>query len=970
MPYNKDLRPVDTTLFLNKLSVLMERLKTQYADGTFKTQTDVIDEFNRLIGVFYGSLSTPFLQTREVLEGTPPSYEVFNESFEELGWDLKVLFLELATLEETILGNFNYMVTERDKLTKILKRISSKVGDYILYSSDPIGNAFYFKDSYNDASKIDFGSSLLTATQCEIHQDEGIVTLPITASAKSKVSMQVKINEDTSNGVVGNNQELGKAPHNDLRDILDSNPDTWFEYERVQAKLLDDTEPLKLTMTLYSAKPQVVNYVKINPNNFGAQTPVYIVAIDTSFDGSQWVSVKDEIPISDFLQEDEENVFTLAPSTSKFSGQGLYSFTPRKVKYVRVRFEQSTPYEINTPAGYRWRYAIGIRDLEAHAIKYEKEGDIISTAFVAPSEIQKVTVLASENPTEESVLADITHQLSPDDGAVWYDIQPQDRSGQDTPEILSFNTGLEGSIQTERPVISLRHRMVIKRDKEQFEEGVAVLRTAEKLTSDLLTIPQISPPTLNMSRLPVPGTTALFNPLWGSRAHDGFFIIDDVESWKITRPIPQKVGRSTGETGMTLQMPISEFIQDGRVDLDEILIWVDGDTGWERVGSFSAANTTDKVYTISTDGVIQFGSGDPASPAGYVPNSGAIIGFTLKAERLQPSPSSPYRCDLKLSTDGDKKNIHIYRRGLGDSDSGFTSAPTLTFKSAATVHRTPHRFLENTPNFINGAGVFDVRWTFIDGSEELTTAGDYSIDLRRGIIYSFTPTPDSGSPVRFQYRYTPWIRVTDDQWDFDPQSEDFSSIVLKDNAYLTRRTSISLTPYVSKRVVLLGQSNIVPKSIRFPDAMFESGEPPFELAYIDGVSEFKAASIDGPDLRGRFSVDYEKGVLYVSQSDTVAVVDPGRLGFNFADYVITYNVARKLGSEEYDIDEANGIITLDTNTMLQVWGREDVDATRNSLLKVVYKYVVMTRESIKDLEPYFSPIVRDVVIKALPKGAS
>lgn len=965
MPYNKDLRPVDTTLFLNKLSVLMERLKTQYADGTFKTQTDVIDEFNRLIGVFYGSLSTPFLQTREALEGTPPSYEAFNESFEELGWDLKVLFLELATLEETILGNFNYMVTERDKLTKILKRVSSKVGDYILYSSDPIGNAFYFKDSYNDVSKIDFGSSLLTATQCEIHQDEGVVTLPITASAKSSVSMQVKINEDTSNGVVGNNQELSKAPHNDLRDILDSNPDTWFEYERVQAKLLDNTEPLKLTMTLFSEKPQVVNHIKINPNNFGAQTPVYIVAIDTSLDGSQWISVKDEIPISDFLQEDEENVFTLAPSTSKFSGQGLYSFTPRKVKYVRVRLEQSTPYEIDTPAGYRWRYAIGIRDLEAHAIRYEKEGDIISTAFAAPSEIQKVTVLASENPTEESVLADITHQLSPDDGAVWYDIQPQDRSGQDVPEILSFNTGLEGSIQTERPVISLRHRMVIKRDKEQFEEGAVVLRTQERLTSDLLTIPQISPSTLNLSRPPVPGTTVLFNPLWGSRVHGGTFVIDDLESWKITRPIPQKVGRSTGETGMTLQMPISEFIQDGTIDLDEVVVWVDGDTGWARVGSFSTASATDKVYTISTDGVIQFGSGDPASPAGYVPNSGAIIGFTLREERLQPSSSSPYRCDLKLSTDGDKKNIRIYRRGSYDE-----VASTLTLKPAATIHRTPHRFIESTPNFINGAGVFDTKVPFVNGSQELTAIGEYSIDTRRGILYSFTPTPDSGSPVRMQYSYTPWTRITDNQWDFDSQSEDFSSIALKDNAYLTRHGGKQLVAFTGKRVISLGHSNVVPKSIIFPDAMFESGQPPFELTYIDGVAEFKAASIGGPDLRGRFSVDYESGILYVSQSDTIALTDPGELQYEFTDYVITYNVARKLGSDEYDIDEANGIITLDTNTMLQVWGREDVDATRNSLLKAVYKYVVMTRESIKDLEPYFSPIVRDVVIKALPKGAS
>ncbi|MHA2066450.1 MAG: hypothetical protein ACXABY_18925, partial [Candidatus Thorarchaeota archaeon] len=177
--FNRDLRQIDATVFLNKLSVLLERLNLQYRDGTFQTQEDVIEEFNRVLKEFYERASTPFLRLRPAVKGTSPSYLEYNDSFQELSWDLDIIFKELATLEETVLKNFNYTLSERDKLNKLVKRVSSKVGDYVLYSEDPIGDTIYFKDSFNDVSKTDFGSDLLSEKQCEIDVAEGIVTLPV-----------------------------------------------------------------------------------------------------------------------------------------------------------------------------------------------------------------------------------------------------------------------------------------------------------------------------------------------------------------------------------------------------------------------------------------------------------------------------------------------------------------------------------------------------------------------------------------------------------------------------------------------------------------------------------------------------------------------------------------------------------------------------------------------------------------------
>jgi hypothetical protein len=50
-----------------------------------------------------------------------------------------------------------------------LKQVYSKLGDYILFSQDPTGDSFFFSDSFNNQFRIDFNSSLLNATQCDVY---------------------------------------------------------------------------------------------------------------------------------------------------------------------------------------------------------------------------------------------------------------------------------------------------------------------------------------------------------------------------------------------------------------------------------------------------------------------------------------------------------------------------------------------------------------------------------------------------------------------------------------------------------------------------------------------------------------------------------------------------------------------------------------------------------------------------------
>jgi hypothetical protein len=786
--------------------------------------------------------------------------------------------------------------------------------------------------------------------------------------------MKVQIDDSSGpGGSEGNYQELGAAPHDDIRDILDSNPDTWFEYERVQATKAEDTRALVLDLTFYFDEPEVINFIKINPNNFGTQTPVVIDQIDTSLNGNIWTSIKDDVPISGFLQEDEDNVFTLAPSTSKYAGQGLYTFTPRKIKYIHLVLRQETPYEIDTPSGKRWRYAIGIRDVEAQAVPYEANGDLISSPYDSPVEIKKVSLLASENPTEVSELADITHQISVDDGATWYDIQPQDRSGTDVPEILNVNTSDEGAISTASPVFSLRHRMLLSRDADKFAEGSSTLSSIVEGAFDVLGLPTTSPITLGLTRPPVSGTVRLMNPLWGARALDGLKIIETIDGKLETRrPVIRAVGLSTGQPSQEFKEVLSQEIGEGLVDIwstdNEVIVWVDNDPTWTRVGSFSGATNQ---YKITNDGSIVFGDGTD----GNIPNAGAFIGFTLKEERLHPSASSPYSCDLALSTDGDKKNVKIYRI---DENVTLTSAQGILLRPGAKVIRLPHRNIVNTAGlagltFSDGDGggePFETEVLFEDGSSELSTT-EYSVDYENGILYCYDGVDADADGWKVTYAYTPWVELSESDWDFIVDADrKYNRISIKETGYasiLVENQAIT----TDVRVVNLGYKSIVPGSIVFVPvntsdvSPFESDVPAHEVPFIDGETEFVKEDVE-IDIDGYYSVDYKRGLLYVAAGDKTDSSDAGGITFRYTNFVACYNISRFLSGDSYTVDTTAQTISISEREALKLWGDRDANATNKQLVKAIYDYVQTTRESIEELEPYFTPIVRDIVVKVLP----
>lgn len=761
---NKELTTVPSKLMQNKLGVLARRLQQQ-ADPTgtnvdFNTLEKTVAEAVKILSEFYRRLSEPNYKPVAIVADTVPDAEMFNENFQAIADDLEVVFAEFENLESVILGSFNYMISRMNRLNGKMKTIYSNLGDYILYADLPTKDAIFFQDSFNDLSRVDMESSHLALEQCEVNQIEGVVTLPVDLGREEIIRIEnVPVISENSNGRVGNNEEAGAEFNGNLAVILDNNADTWVEYERVVST--DDGEPLVMDFTLTLRDAKVLNFIRINPNNFGTKTQVEIVNIDTSTDGASFLSIKDDIPIADFVVEDEENIFTLAPSTSKYAGQGLYTFTPRRVKFIRISLRQSTPYSIVTEDGIeKSRYAIGIRDIEVRAIPYKEEGEIISTAFNALDSVRKVALSSNQRPDSAttSLLASIEHYVSPDDGISWYPIRPLVTAGvadlvQPIPEVLDFNGIGAESIQTNNEVNTLRYKAVLRRYPKNFVSDAPEL--AEKIVhaTELHSVSNITPFKMTLQHRPIDGS------------------IEVVEVLRMARGRPEArypVAKGTGGP-LQIQLPFEKIRMDwDAVDAENgstyvkyispFKVYVDG-IEWTR-GDMTQPNH----YRLNhRTGLLRFSDGNDGGTA--VP-SGAIVSLSMTEERLRVGLGKYHAARLAFPTATDKSRIVI-------SVKHSSTMATAILEKGATLHKllpdidtsAEINFSEN-PYDITGNSMFTSEVTFVDGESEFTGAlGEFSVDYEAGYLYSSAPT-STVDDISVTYNYFPRTILGKDDWDF------------------------------------------------------------------------------------------------------------------------------------------------------------------------------------------------------------
>ncbi len=831
---NKNLIPFKSTLLKNKLAAVIDALQRARDEEAPQTKEALLREAIKLVSTFYKQLNTAGYNPVRIFPTSYPNASLYNDQLHEILADLEILFAELENIEGVVLEQFNIATTATTKLNGDLKRIASKVADYSLYARLPIKDRIYLTDSFADFSKLDIDSSLINSVQAEINYSEGIVTLPINrATSKTIQVLERPVINSASNGRAGNNEDLlASALNSNLDALLDSNPDTWFEYERVD--LVDTLSPLILDMTLNLSTPEIVNYIRINPNNFGTKNHIKIVSIDTSLDGQIFTSIKDDIPISGYLTQDEENVFALAPATAKFAGQGVFTFTPRKVKYVRLVLQQNTPYSIDTLRGPQARYAIGLRDIELQCLAFDSEGEVISKPITLTSEVVKVALDSTQTPVQESELAGIKHQVSFDDGVSWHNLRPRSFQGvlnstNVDPEILTLNLDtVTGSIKTETPPTTVRYRAILSRDDAGFTSGSASFAESIVDTVELRNAPRAEPWTVSLTHPPLLDSVKLIDPNFGSRGKNtNRYLAGYGRNSQIYLRLPWNFGIND----------LTKVFEGGvwkEVESQPFEVYVAGKQ-WTLTNTLSEHDEDDQVYAIGADVEFQMGeavtSGDGFTSwsghsvayarvdfgdnvTGEAPGEGAEIEVVLTPERLYLTSADTRQTQLAMPSTRDKSQVRVVRRGE-------IIRTTHNLERSSTIHRLPVGNIviddDHTIGITDGT-VFNPskKRDFINGkvspAGELDEAGAWSIDTTRGIIYSFSESNASlATTVSFFYRDD--IELTTAQWDWADVDPLADHVKVSPDAWVTKTRTYTIPTGTTR--ISLPDLSVVKGSVRF-----------------------------------------------------------------------------------------------------------------------------------------------------------
>ena len=828
-----------TPTYSKLLTLKLSKLLSDYQAGTKASGVTLerqIAAAHGSLSRFYREMSEPISKPRGAVAGAAPDRADWEANLKNAIDDLEMLFMEFEHVEDIVLGQFNYMASRFNRVNTRLKRVVSDLGDYKLFSGHPSRDTLFFSDTFTNLTRVDAGSSLLNGTECQVHQDEGLVTLPLDTTTQTRLTIsETPVLNANSNGTPGNNSQGGITnKHNDIAGILDGSADTWYEYERVLKA--DDGVPLVLDFTVNLGEAKIINHIRINPNNFGTKTHLVIEKIDTSTDGKEFVSIKDDIPIAGFAIDDPENVFSLAPSTSKYAGQGLFTFTPREAKYVRITLKQSTAYIISTSTGaQRFRYAVGLRDIHVEARPYKSKGEIISKAFAVGDDVRKVILLANEAPpaTSKSNLSSVKHYISGDNGITWNQLRPPATAGtssktQTVPELLDFNGVSKNTIKTTSPVKTLRWKAVMERNSAGFKATSSDLAQETEDRTELHTPPASTPFNITLQKAPVDGSLRLVDTNYGSRGYD-----DE----------PYHIGTGTGAK-LVINLPFGF-----KEDLDKARIWTYYiGSGWDNSGyeiTFSdqftvlvngdewtntlntASTSTSKHYRLNNEArTLEFGDGT----TGKAVPLGASITIVLSKERIFPSAGAKHVALLQYPTVADKKRVVVERVGE-------VQQRTQVLRQGRTRHQLDKNVLVDSPYGFAFSDTTNFATRVLTNVGDVDAAGEWFVDTDTGLLTSNGKTITSGQ-CSVTYYYQPHTQLAEDEWEFvDSGGGVTNAISIDDDAFITIDEDNTLG--ASTKYYSISEQGIVKNSVKFPTAAAYQKEVAFQDGRIELLGVIK-----------------------------------------------------------------------------------------------------------------------------------
>lgn len=386
-----------TILLYEQAAVLIDDLLKKFRDGTLQTTDELSTELRDILTRFELTAGKPLMQFEMLAKGEPPLSSKMNRFWNAAKHDVDILQNQVDLLRASAVFVHNSVAMEINRAKEENARLRNKISTLQLYSSSADTSVVVFQENFGSDQFIDYAKipdgqkpSILENTYLALGKESSLVNLTEDA--------QIAVLE-SSNGFQGNNQEIAPpetAPVNpvtnqpiyrfigetarngDPDQVLDGEPNTWFEYEHCYVSPADrllagnqnfeyqkvdedgltevdwakgpPSGVLKLDLEIDLLSDETVNYLSYTP--YGLQNnnnyPVYVRLVQTSVDGTAWQPVAPQklwIGSASDIQaaRTAENITV---------GTAVWSFEERQVRYIRLFIEQPNP--VNRPIGHAY----------------------------------------------------------------------------------------------------------------------------------------------------------------------------------------------------------------------------------------------------------------------------------------------------------------------------------------------------------------------------------------------------------------------------------------------------------------------------------------------------------------------------------------------------------------------------------------------------------------------------------------
>lgn len=372
-----------TTVIDQMTANIINDLFSQYQSGGIQNETELFYRVKLELERFYQNLHKPSFQFRAAIS-TPVSSD-YNQMVNEAVRDLRCLITDCQALSDALGNSFVEAEISRQLFNSELKYINQKLkdmNDKIAQNTD--GTLFVYTESFNNLEQTE---NFMSNSSAYVNRNDNVLTLMPTSQTNFENEAEIEI-LPSSNGIPGNTHladiingkvtfDGNKDPHLDLKEMLDGNEDTWFEYEALQVtdevieecgnygfhyqeglSWITEDDILKLHLKVNLKSRPTCNWISLDPfiSEVKGVKPAQLVRCLISDGGSQ-------VQIIEKPQLFDDNIVLI--------------FNPQPVAYIKLEFEQDKSYQVQVGHQYYLKTSkanLGYYDQSNSQDSYRVEG--------------------------------------------------------------------------------------------------------------------------------------------------------------------------------------------------------------------------------------------------------------------------------------------------------------------------------------------------------------------------------------------------------------------------------------------------------------------------------------------------------------------------------------------------------------------------------------------------------------------